>query len=59
MKFLKAHSLGGNGHWKSLSLISHRMDMGVCFIINSHVHPAYFVAGHVMAGLACICTSRH
>lgn len=24
---------------------------------NSHSHPAYFVAGHVMAGLACICTS--
>lgn len=24
---------------------------------NSHVHPAYFVAGHVMVGLACICTS--
>ena len=24
---------------------------------NSHFHPAYFVAGHVMAGLACICTS--
>ena len=26
-------------------------------LANSHVHPAYFVAGHVMAGLACICTS--
>lgn len=24
---------------------------------NNHVHPVYFVAGHVMAGLACICTS--
>ena len=24
---------------------------------NSHSHPAYFVAGHVMVGLACICTS--
>lgn len=24
---------------------------------KSHTHPAYFVAGHVMAGLACICTS--
>ena len=24
---------------------------------SSHSHPAYFVAGHVMAGLACICTS--
>lgn len=24
---------------------------------NSDVHPAYFVAGHVMVGLACICTS--
>lgn len=24
---------------------------------NSHTHPAYFVAGHVMAGIACICTS--
>lgn len=24
---------------------------------KSHVHPAYFVAGHVMVGLACICTS--
>ena len=23
---------------------------------NSHSHPAYFVAGHVMVGLACICT---
>ena len=26
-------------------------------LANSHVHPAYFVAGHVMVGLACICTS--
>ena len=26
-------------------------------LTNSHVHPAYFVAGHVMVGLACICTS--
>ena len=24
---------------------------------NSHSHPAYFVAGHVMVGLTCICTS--
>ena len=24
---------------------------------NSHSHPACFVAGHVMVGLACICTS--
>lgn len=24
---------------------------------NSDSHPAYFVAGHVMVGLACICTS--
>lgn len=24
---------------------------------DSHIHPAYFVAGHVMIGLACICTS--
>lgn len=24
---------------------------------SSHSHPAYFVAGHVMAGIACICTS--
>lgn len=24
---------------------------------KSHIHPAYFVAGHVMVGLACICTS--
>lgn len=24
---------------------------------NSYTHPAYFVAGHVMAGIACICTS--
>lgn len=24
---------------------------------RSHVHPVYFVAGHVMVGLACICTS--
>lgn len=24
---------------------------------QSHVHPAFFVAGHVMVGLACICTS--
>ncbi len=24
---------------------------------NSHSHPAYFVVGHVMVGLACICTS--
>lgn len=28
------------------------------FILLSHSsHPAYFVAGHVMVGLACICTS--
>lgn len=26
-------------------------------LAKSDVHPAYFVAGHVMAGLACICTS--
>ena len=26
-------------------------------LAQSDVHPAYFVAGHVMAGLACICTS--
>lgn len=24
---------------------------------KSNIHPAYFVAGHVMAGIACICTS--
>lgn len=26
-------------------------------IIKGYSHPAYFVAGHVMIGLACICTS--
>lgn len=26
-------------------------------MIYSHVHPVYFVAGHIMAGIACICTS--
>ena len=26
-------------------------------LAKSDVHPAYFVAGHVMVGLACICTS--
>ena len=26
-------------------------------LAKSHVHNAYYVAGHVMAGLACICTS--
>lgn len=26
-------------------------------LVNSDTHPAYFIAGHVMAGLACICTS--
>ena len=26
-------------------------------LMDSHSHPAYFVAGHVMAGIACICTS--
>lgn len=24
---------------------------------NSHAHSVYFIAGHVMAGIACICTS--
>lgn len=26
-------------------------------LAHSNAHPAYFVAGHVMVGLACICTS--
>lgn len=26
-------------------------------MMNSPIHPVYFAAGHVMAGIACICTS--
>lgn len=28
-----------------------------CLLSKSEIHPMYFVAGHVMIGLACICTS--
>ncbi len=34
---------------------SHGMDMGLLAIVKKH--NAYYVAGHVMAGLACICSS--
>lgn len=33
------------------------MDMGLLAIVKSSEHNAYYVAGHVMAGLACICSS--
>ena len=41
------HPYGSNG-----------MDMGLLAIVKSSEHNAYYVAGHVMAGLACICSSQ-
>lgn len=54
-----AFSLGQERALESVAVLFSLIAWTWAFILlsNSHVHPAYFVAGHVMVGLACICTS--
>ena len=60
MKFRKElFPLVRDGHWSFLPSSFRCIAWIWAFVLlgNSHSHPAYFVAGHVMVGLACICTS--
>lgn len=54
-----AFSLAQERMLEAVVVIASLVAWGWAFILlgKSTVHPAYFVAGHVMAGLACICTS--
>lgn len=54
-----AFSLGQERILKTIAIIISLVAWIWAFVLlsNSHSHPAYFVAGHVMVGLACICTS--
>jgi hypothetical protein len=55
----KAFTAGQERVLKGIAVITSGVAWIWAFLLlgQSEIHPAYFVAGHVMVGLACICTS--
>lgn len=55
----KAFTSGQERALKAVAIIASGAAWIWAFVLlgQSEIHPAYFVAGHVMVGLACICTS--